>query len=104
MKWGLDFMGSFNKIAPRKNKFIVVATSCITKWAKELSKYNPKLESWFSYEQKNSKFRCPLEFMADQQIFFLNETMIKLHEMCFIKHKKLTTYYPYCNGHEKNKN
>lgn len=51
MKRGMDFMGPFKMVMQRKNKYIVVAPHCVTKWeeAKALSNNNAKITSWFLF-------------------------------------------------------
>lgn len=100
MKWGLDFMGPFKKVTSRRNKYILVATDYVTKWAeaKALPDNSAKSTAWFVFEQIIARFGCPLEIVSDQGSHFLNETMEILTSTFMIKHRKSTTYYPRCNG------
>lgn len=53
MKWGIDFMGPFKKITPRKIKYIIVAVDYVTKWAeaKSLPDNFAKSTAWFQFDQ-----------------------------------------------------
>ena len=106
MKWGLDFMGPFKKVTPRRNKYIIVATNYVTKWAeaKPLPDNTAKSTAWFLYDQVISRFGCPLEFVSDQGGHFINKIMEHLTKTFMIKHRKSTPYYPRCNGQAKSTN
>ena len=67
MKWGIDFMGPFKKVTQRRNKYIIVATDYVTKWAeaKALPDNTAKSIAWFLFDQVISRFGCPLEIVCD---------------------------------------
>ena len=75
MKWGLDFMGPFKKVTQRKNKYIIVATDYVTKWAetKALLENIAKSTAWFIFGQVIAQFGYPLEIVSDQGTHFMNE-------------------------------
>ncbi|MCO5594436.1 hypothetical protein L7F22_048466 [Adiantum nelumboides] len=52
MKCGIDFMGLFKKITPRKNKYIVTATCYTSKWVEAM------LEHYIEEEQIKIIHRC----------------------------------------------
>ncbi|MCO5548067.1 hypothetical protein L7F22_001524 [Adiantum nelumboides] len=100
MKWGLDFMGPFKKVTPRKKKYIVMATWYVSKWveAKALPNSTAKSIAWFLYEHIICRYECPIEIVSDQGTRFINDTIEILIEIFSIKHRKSTPYYPRCNG------
>ncbi|MCO5558434.1 hypothetical protein L7F22_012017 [Adiantum nelumboides] len=106
MKWGLDFMGPFKKVTPRKNKYFVMATCYVSKWveAKELPNNTAKSTAWFLYEHIICRYGCPIEIVADQGTHFINDTIEILTELFSIKHRKSTPYYPRCNGQAESSN
>ena len=52
MKWGLDFKSPLKKVTQRKNKYIIVVTDYVTKWAKAESLPNnvAKSTTWFLFD------------------------------------------------------
>ena len=106
MKWGLDFMGPFKKVTQRRNKYIIVATDYVTKWAeaKALPDNTAKSTAWFLYDQVIARFGCPLEIVSDRGGHFINEIMEQLAKTFMIKHRKSTPYYPRCNGQAESTN
>ena len=103
MKWGLDFMGPFKKVTPRKNQYVIVATDYVTKWveAKALHDNTAKSTAWFLFNQVISRFGFPLEIVSDQGSHFFNEIIENMMHTFMIKHQKCTPYYPRCNGQAK---
>ncbi|MCO5548493.1 hypothetical protein L7F22_001953 [Adiantum nelumboides] len=106
MKWGIDFMGPFNKVTPRKNKYVVMATCYVSMWveAKALPNNTTKSIAWFLYEHIICRYRSPIELVSDQGTRFSNDTIEILTELFFIKHRKFTPYYPRCNGQAESSN
>ena len=100
MKWGIDFMGPFKKVTQRRNKYIIVATDYVTKWAeaKALPDNTAKSTAWFLFDQVIARFGCPLEIVSDQGTHFINEVIEYLTQKLMIKHRKSTPYYPRSNG------
>ncbi|MCO5604491.1 hypothetical protein L7F22_058658 [Adiantum nelumboides] len=106
MKWGLDYMGPFKKVTPKKNKYIIMATCYVSKWveAKALPNNTAKSTAWFLYEHIICKYGCPIKIVSDQGTHFINDTIEILIELLSIKHRKSTPYYPRCNGQAENSN
>ncbi|MCO5580918.1 hypothetical protein L7F22_034791 [Adiantum nelumboides] len=100
IKWGLDFMGPFKQVTPRKNKYIVMATCYVNKWveAKALPNNTTKSTAWFLYEHIICRYACPIEIVPDQGTHFINDTIEILTKLFSIKHRNSTPYYPRCNG------
>ena len=100
MKWGIDFMGPFKQVTQRRNKYIIVATDYVTKWAeaKALPDNTAKSTAWFLFDQVIARFGCPLEIVSDQGTHFINEVIQYLTQRLMIKHRKSTPYYPRSNG------
>ena len=106
MKWGIDFMGPFKKVTQRRNKYIIVATDYVTKWAeaKALPDNTAKSTAWFLFDQVIARFGCPLEIVSDQGTHFINEVIEYLTQKLMIKHRKSTPYYPRSNGQAESTN
>ena len=65
MKWGIDFMGPFRHSG--KFKYIVATTDCVTKWveARALMDNSAKKMAKFLYEDKFTRYGCPLELVSE---------------------------------------
>jgi len=83
-----------------------VATEYVTKWAKALVAKNDdaNIVAKFLYENIITRFGCPKELMSVRNTHFINDTIAKLSEKYFIKHRKTSLYYPRANGQIKKPN
>ncbi|MCO5602755.1 hypothetical protein L7F22_056893 [Adiantum nelumboides] len=116
-KWGLDFMGPFKTLTPRKSKYIVMATCYVSKWVKAKASPNnaTKSTAWFLHEHVICRNGCPIEIVfdqgthfiyeyLDQGTHFINETIEILTKLFSIKHKNSRPYYSRCNDQAESSN
>jgi hypothetical protein len=100
-KWGIDFVRPIQPATQhRRNRYILVATDYATKWveAVALKKNDAKIIAKFLFENIMCRFGCPLEFVSDRGIHFLNMTKVYLTNYYMIKHRPTTPYNPKANG------
>jgi hypothetical protein len=104
--WGIDYIGPITPTSSKLNRYIVVATEYLTKWAeaKAVKEDDGKQTAIFLYENIIVRFGCPKILISDRGTHFLNETMEEMTKLFKINHRKTTPYHPQTNGHTERVN
>ena len=106
-KWGIDFVGPIKPPSREGQKrYILVATEYVTKWVEALATKTDDAETVakFIYEHIITRFGCPKEIVSDRGTHFINDTIEKMLQKYFIKHRKSSPYHPRANGQTEKSN
>ena len=105
-RWGIDFIGEVHPSSSRQNRWIIVATDYLTKWAeaKALRIDDAKHTAIFIFENIITRFGCPRVLVSDRGSHFINDLIVELTTIFSIKHRKTTPYHPQTNGQTERTN
>ena len=105
-KWGINYVGLISPPSSRRNKYIIVATKHLTKWAeaKVVKTADAKQTTIFLYENIISQFGCPKILISDRGTHFINDTIDQMTTLFNINHQKTTPYHPQTNGQTEHVN
>ena len=79
-RWGIDFIGEVHPTSSRQNRWIIVATEYLTKWAeaKAVRADNAKHTAIFIFENIITRFGCPRVLVSDRGGHFINDLISEL--------------------------
>ena len=105
-RWDIDFIGEVHPTSSRQNRWIIVATEYLTKWAeaKAVRADNAKHTAIFIFENIITRFGCPRVLVSDRGGHFINDLISELTKFFMIKHQKSTPYHPQTNGQTERTN
>lgn len=105
-RWGLDFIGEVHPTSSRSNRYIIVATEYLTKWAeaKAVKKADAATTALFLFENIVTRYGCPKVIVSDQGSHFINDVIDEFMDIFKVKHRKSTPYHPQTNGQTERTN
>src|SRR3954449_6995959 len=96
---GLDFVGPLPRTR-NDNKYILVATDCMTKWPEARAMKNATANNTieFIYKEIICRHGCPKIILTDRGSHFRNQLVNGLCQKFEIKHKLSSPYHPQTNS------
>ncbi|XP_026443639.1 protein NYNRIN-like [Papaver somniferum] len=98
--WGLDLIGTINRLSSKRHKYIITAMKYASKWVETipLKDYAGANIAAFIKEHIIYRFGAPMIIITDNAKSFVNKDVIDLFRQYNISLHTSTPYYPKGNG------